>query len=345
MGKHLGKDRVPARVTAAYSWQYEIIAPEEPAKAELTGKLRYNTLYSAQSPVIGDWVAARKIDVDTYMIDSVLPRAGCLQRQKVDGDPEAQVLAANVDVSFVVQSLHGDFNLARLDRYIALAANAKVKPVVVLTKADLVPNASELAEQVKRTYQEIEVFVISAVTGQGTEELKNSLEPGKTYVALGSSGVGKSTLLNCLSGQQLMATSEVREDDQRGRHTTTHRQMFLLPNGSLFIDTPGIRELALFEHDGLDQSFKDVAELAHGCKFKDCGHDREPGCAVRRAIEAGELSEERLENYRKMQREAKAYKTKQILLNKKVAKTKIKRRNTHYKDFVRGGGRNRYNKY
>ena len=331
---------IPGRVTAVFSWQYEIISSLGKGRGELTGRLRYDALYAAKRPAVGDWVAVSPSAESSYLIHAVLPRTSCLQRQKVDGDVEGQVVACNADVCFIIQALQGDFNLPRLDRYIAFAANAQVSPVIVLTKADLVPEVQELGEQVRRIYPDIPVFIVSSLTGAGIMEIREQLEPFKTYVAVGSSGVGKSTLLNVLSGTELMKTAEVREDDQRGRHTTTHRQLFSLPNGALYIDTPGIRELALFEYDGLSSSFRDIEELALKCKFRDCGHRNEPGCAVQRAIRAGNLDEKRLLSYDKMKREENTYQSKQILLNKKVSKAKIKRSKVHYKDYVRGGAKN-----
>lgn len=339
-----GQGLIPARVTAAFSWQYEIVTSLGKGSAEITGTLRHDALYAAKRPAVGDWVAARKVDDNFYLVHAVLPRTSCLQRQKVDGDVEAQVVACNVDTCFIVQSLQGDFSIPRLDRYIAFAENAQVAPVIVLTKADLVPEAAELVQQVRRAYPEKSVIPVSSITGLGIDLVRDQLEAGKTYVAVGSSGVGKSTLLNVLSGTELMKTSAVREYDQRGRHTTTHRQMFCLPNGSLYIDTPGIRELALFEYDGLSSSFQDIQELARNCKFRDCLHQDEPGCAVQRAIESGVLDEKRLESYEKMKREESMYKSKQILLNKKVSKAKIKRSKVHYKDYVRGGKKDSWKK-
>lgn len=327
----------PARVTAVYSQQYEVGTRWGKAAAFLSGKLKYEAYNSARLPVIGDWVAVSRKDKESWVIIDVLPRQTCLQRQRVDGDVEPQAIAANVDTCLIVQALAGDFSLARLDRYVALAETAGVKPVVVLTKADLVAKAHQLALQVELAHPAIAVHVVSAVTGQGVDELKKAIELGKTHVAVGSSGVGKSTLLNLLAGEEIMKTASVREYDSRGRHTTSHRQMFILPDGAFFIDTPGIRELALFEHCGLTGSFRDIEQLARNCKFKDCAHESEPGCAVRQAIENGELAPERLKSYRKMLREAKLYKQKQVLLDKKLAKAKIKRGKAHYKDFVRGG--------
>ncbi len=325
-------------MTAVFSWKYEVATAQGTGLAEITGKLRHDALYAAKRPAIGDFVAVRPIDThNNYLIYTVLQRKSCLQRQKVDGDPEAQVVATNVDVCFIVQSLHGDFNIRRLDRYIAFAGSGGAAPVIVLTKADEVPEAAELTQQVRSTYPDTPVYMVSSITGVGIEELRKCFQPGKTYIAVGSSGVGKSTLLNVLSGSEIMKTSAVREDDQRGRHTTTHRQMFCLPDGALFIDTPGIRELSLFDYDGLSGSFQDIEELATQCKFTDCLHQNEPGCAVRQAIEEGRLDEDRLYSYEKMKREESTYKEKQILLAKKVSKAKIKRSNVHYKDYTRGG--------
>ena len=328
---------LPGRVTAVFSGKYEVLTTEGKGLAETTGRLRHEALYAAKRPAVGDFVAVRSVGECSYLIFAVLPRSSCLQRQKVFGDPEAQVMAANVDACLIVQSLHGDFNIARLDRYVAFALNAEVTPVVVLTKADQVAEARELTEQVRRTYPSIPVHMVSAVTGEGMVELGQQIEPGRTYVAVGSSGVGKSTLLNVLSGSELMKTATVREDDQKGRHTTTHRQMFSLPNGALFIDTPGIRELALFEYDGLDGSFQDIADLAKRCRFSDCLHGDEPGCAVRQAVADGLLDPSRLANYEKMKREESTYRDRQILLAKKVSKAKIRRNTVHYKDYVRSG--------
>lgn len=328
---------VPGRVTAVFSGKYEVLTAEGKGLAEITGKLRHDALYAAKRPAVGDWVAVRTVGDAAYLIHAVLRRSNCLQRQKVFGDPEAQVVAANVDVCLIVQSLHGDFNIARLDRYVAFAVNGGVTPMIVLTKADQVAEAAELAEQARRTYASIPVHMVSAVTGEGVAELGKLIEPGRTYVAVGSSGVGKSTLLNVLSGSELMKTAAVREDDQKGRHTTTHRQMFSLPNGALFIDTPGIRELALFEYDGLGGSFQDIEDLAKRCRFSDCLHGDEPGCAVREAVEDGLLDPGRLASYEKMKREESTYRGKQILLAKKVSKARVKRSNVHYKDYVRSG--------
>ncbi len=329
----------PGRVTAVWPGKYQVATPRDTGNAEMSGKLRHQLYHAARRPAIGDWVAIREIGNGDWLIQAVLPRHSCLQRQKVDGDVEAQVIAANVDICLIVQALEGDYNPARLDRYIALAQETAVQPVVVLTKADLAPAADEMASQVQQAHADVDVHVVSAIDGTGLDQLQQALLPGKNHVAVGSSGVGKSTLVNLLSGQQLMKTGDVRQDDSRGRHTTSHRQMFMLPGGALFIDTPGIRELALFAHSGLGNSFQDIEQLARQCKFNDCTHQDEPQCAVRAAIENGQLPRQRLDNFRKMQREAHLEKQKQILLNKKMSKKKIKRSKVHYKDFVRGASK------
>ncbi len=329
----------PARVTAVWPGKYQVATALGIGNAEMSGRLRHQLYHAARRPAIGDWVAARKTGSGDWLIQHVLPRHSCLQRQKVDGDVEAQVIAANVDICLIVQALDGDYNPARLDRYVALARATGTQPVVVLTKADLAATADEMAGQVRQAHADIHVHVVSAVEGTGMEQLKTAILPGKTHVAVGSSGVGKSTLVNLLAGKQLMKIGEVRQHDSRGRHTTSHRQMFLLPGGALFIDTPGIRELALFEHSGLGGSFQDIEQVAQQCKFNDCTHHDEPQCAVRAAIDSGQLTQERLDSFRKMQKEAHLEKQKQVLLNKKMSKKKIKRSKVHYKDFVRGGSK------
>lgn len=275
-------------------------------------------------------------DATKYIIQTVLPRTGCLERQEADGI-DSQPIAANVDVCFLVQALGRDFNLARLARYVALAQGAGALPAVVLTKADLAEDVQGAKEQVQQAFPQAHVFAVSSLTGEGIPEIQAYMESGKTYVALGSSGVGKSTLLNAMENRELMKTGVVRDEDQRGRHTTTHRQLFALHNDALYIDTPGMRELALFTHEGLEGSFRDILELAENCRYKDCLHQREPGCAVRQAIYDGELDEGRLDSYRKLKKEERMFHSKQILLTKKVANTKKKRNKTHYKDHMRGG--------
>lgn len=274
-----------------------------------------------------------------WTVVAVVPRRTCLQREAAGAKRVgAQVIGSNIDYCLVVQALDHDYNPARLDRYIAAVKAGGIEPAIVLTKADTVP-AEEVGEKVARIeafFPGIPVRPISSVTGFGLDELQALIVAPKTYVAVGSSGVGKSTLLNLISGRELMRTGAVREQDQRGRHTTTHRELFKLPNGAVFIDTPGMREFGLFEYDGLGETFADIAAIAAKCRFADCTHNREPGCAVRKAIRTGELEEDRYDSYVKLLKEERVSEKKQVLLQKQLSNAAKKRRGVHYKDHVRG---------
>lgn len=333
------KDLTPARVTAVFSDRYQIITEHGEKEGRMSGKMIFESVYAAKNPAIGDWVAVEFNPNGPCIIKSVLPRESCLQRQGVYGEVEAQVIGTNVDKCLLVQSLLGDFNIARLDRYVTMVWDSGSTPVIVLTKADLLGEEETLekVDQVRNSFFGIEVLAISSLTKQGVEELTEILEPSRTYMVMGSSGVGKSTLLNVLIGEEVMATAEVREDDQMGRHTTTHRQMFMLNNGAIYIDTPGMREVGLFSYDGLDQTFNDVSQIANNCKFTNCTHDDEPGCAVREALETGVLSEDRWKSYIKLKKEERVYDLKQRRLNKKIEKAKVKKQKVNYKDYKRGG--------
>lgn len=333
-----GEGICPGRVTAVFSHQFEVQTEKGRKHAVLAGKLSHEILYAAARPAVGDFVVLQSNAGGADIIRHILPRRSCLSRQESFGGTEAQVLAANVDVALVVQSIHGDFNPARAQRYLAIVWEAGITPILVLTKADLA-SPEVVAERVGIMTvgcPGAEVVAVSSHSGQGMGELMCHLSPGRTFVALGSSGVGKSTLLNYWLGYDAMSTASVRESDHKGRHTTTHRQMFLLPQGSLFIDTPGMREVGLFSFGGVDEAFGDLTAIAASCRFRDCTHDDEPGCAVRAAISDGRLDQERLLSYRKLQGEEQHYEAKQILLRKQISNTRKKRGKTHYKDFVRG---------
>lgn len=333
------EDYLPARVSAVYSDRFEIITEHGKKEAKMSGKMIFESVYAAKNPAIGDWVVIDFNPNGPCIIKEVLPRESCLQRQGVFGDSEAQVIGTNVDKCILVQSFLGDFNLARLDRYVTMVWDSGSVPVIVLTKADLLSEEEvmEKLDQVKEAFFGIDVFAISSLANQGVDELIKYLEPQKTYMVMGSSGVGKSTLLNVLMGEVVMATAEVREDDQMGRHTTTHRQMFTLKNGAIYIDTPGMREVGLFNYSGLDQTFSDISELTNSCKFVNCTHGDEPDCGVQEALKSGALSEERWSSYIKLKKEERIFESKQRRLRQKIEKTKIKKQKVHYKDFKRGG--------
>ena len=274
--------------------------------AEPAGRLRREARESDASslPAVGDWVAIRAPEAQgTARIEAVLPRRSAFTRRAAGRRHERQVVAANIDTVFLVSGLDGDFNPRRIERYATAAWDSGARPVVLLNKADLSDDLYARVAEVEDVALGIPVHAVSALTGAGFESLAPYLTPGGTVAFLGSSGVGKSTLVNRLLGREAQAIAAVRESDDRGRHTTTSRALFVAPGGWLLIDTPGMRELQLWEGEGLNAAFADVEDLAAGCAFRDCRHAGEPGCAVLEAVERGELSPGRLESYRKLQRE------------------------------------------
>jgi ribosome biogenesis GTPase / thiamine phosphate phosphatase len=287
---------VPGRVAAQHRGEHIVYTELGELRARLPGRL----LHAGVGAAVGDWVA-----LDGETIAAVLPRRTAVVRNAAGRETQAQVLAANVDVVFVLSSLGPDLELRRLERYLATAWESGATPVVVLTKCDLHPDAAEQALGVAAVAVGVPIVLASGVTGAGCEAVGAFLEPGTTAVLLGSSGVGKSTLANRLAGAELLRTQEVRASDERGRHTTTHRQLVLLPGGGLLVDTPGLRELQLWDAGGggVERAFADVEELAASCRFADCAHLSEPGCAVLAAADAGELPLDRLRSWRKLQRE------------------------------------------
>lgn len=304
---HAARGLIPGRVTVQQRGHYGLVIETGEVVGELSGRFHFEAEATGY-PVAGDWVAVTPpVDDGPVMIQALLPRSTSFIRREANGG-RAQVVAANIDLALLVASLNADLNPRRIERYLATAWESGARPVVVLTKADTCEDPGPLIEEIKAVAHGVEVHVVSAVTGQGMADLAALLKPGETAVLLGSSGVGKSTLVNALAGRELMHTREIREDDARGRHTTTHRELVLLPSGALVLDTPGMRELGLWNADtGLAATFGDleteVEALAAHCRFRDCGHGAEPGCAVRAALESGELDVERWEAYGKLQRE------------------------------------------
>jgi ribosome biogenesis GTPase len=255
---------------------------------------------------VGDWVALKTGSSGTT-IHAVLPRTSQFIRKAAGRRAEEQVVAANVDTVFLVTGLDGDFNVRRIERYLILVWESGAQPIVVLNKADLADDLDRRIAETARVAAGTPVHVTSTRTGAGMDLLAERLAPGKTFALLGSSGVGKSSIVNWLAGDDLLKISEVRESDSRGRHTTSHRQLVVLPGGALVIDTPGMREIQLWDADeGISEVFQDIEALAPGCRFRDCQHRAEPGCAVRAAIDAGELEAGRLENYLKLQDERRS---------------------------------------
>jgi ribosome biogenesis GTPase len=255
-------------------------------------------------PAVGDWVLLRPSEGGPAFVTAILPRRSAFARRAPGKAVEAQVLAANVDSAFILCAAGRDWNPRRIERYLALAWEASVNPVIVVTKADMVEDAGALLAEAEAVSLGGPCFAVSALHGDGLEALSKHLEPGRTVVLLGSSGAGKSTLLNALAGRARAAPKEVSEADERGRHTTTHRELFALPSGALVIDTPGLREVQLWVgEEAIESSFSDIETLAAACRFRDCSHGAEPGCAVREALESGRLDGARHASWRKLGRE------------------------------------------
>lgn len=292
-----------ARVTEQHRDLYKVITEAGELLAEVSGKLAFDARDNTSFPVVGDWVMIDRLDHSSGhgVIHQVLSRKSLFERKAAGTGGGSQIVAANFDLVFICMSLNKDFNLRRLERYLSIAWNSMARPVIVLTKADLCDDLGARLSDIAAVRVGTDVVVCSSLDHRGYDEIASYLAPGKTIVFLGSSGVGKSTIINHLMGSEVLATKGLRSDD-KGRHTTTHRQLLLLPAGGVVIDTPGMRELHLDSAD-LSRSFADIEDLADQCRFGDCSHNGEPGCAVRAAIESGTLSEKRFENYRKLQKE------------------------------------------
>lgn len=280
-------------------------------RAELTGRLSWSSEQASDRPAAGDWVWIQAFDDgDWAMIDGVLPRKTTLKRKTAGQTVDVQIIATNVDTAFIVQACDRDFNPSRLDRYLVAVREGGVEPRLLLSKCDLVQEdeRSRFLAALETRAPDITPLFISLETGEGLDELRDSLTARQTFCMLGSSGVGKTTLLNALLNEDRFATRSVRESDDRGRHTTTRRHLTPLPGGALMIDTPGMRELGLVAADGgMEQSFSEIEDLAASCRFNDCQHESEDGCAVLQAVQDGDLDEDRLRSWKKLEREARRH--------------------------------------
>jgi ribosome biogenesis GTPase len=293
-----------ARVSVQHKDMYRVITEKGEIQAEISGKLSYLASASVDYPAVGDWVLVDRTDERSgnAIIHHVLTRESCFMRKAAGKGYERQVIAANIDIVFICMSLNNDYNLRRIERYLSIAWDSMAMPVVVLTKSDLCDDINTKLMEVKSVALGVDVVVTSTMGGDGYTGIIKYLSKGKTMAFIGSSGVGKSTLINRLMGKEILTTKAIRDDDDKGRHATTHRQLLVLPDGGVVIDTPGMREIQISAAD-LSRSFADIEELTQKCHFKDCKHEFEPKCAVKKAIKDGTLSARRFENYKKLQRE------------------------------------------
>ncbi|MCI3919513.1 ribosome small subunit-dependent GTPase A [Paenibacillus sp. TRM 82003] len=300
------KGWIPGRIALEHKRMYRVWTEQGELLAELTGKLRHEAEGRDDFPAVGDWIAvAPRVSEGRGTVQALLERRSKFSRRAAGNETTEQIVAANVDTVFLVMSLNQDFNVRRLERYLLLAWESGASPVVVLTKADVCDDPERYVRETSTAAIGVPTHAVSAETGFGMEAVRAYLTEGRTAALLGSSGVGKSTLANALLGAEAQRVSGIREKDGRGRHTTTHRELALLPSGGLLIDTPGMRELQLWDVGaGLSHTFEEIEALAGGCRFGDCRHEKEPGCAVQEAIRNGTLDEGRLAGYRKMLAEA-----------------------------------------
>lgn len=294
------------RVVSEHKERYIVKTAEKEYEGEIIGNLRYSANQRSDFPVVGDWVAISEFDDNKVLIHVVFPRKNMIERRAIGKQGEKQIIASNIDHAFIVQAVDRDFNINRIERYLTICNSSNVKPVILLNKTDLVndENLSDLINQVKARISDVPVIAISNETKKGIAELKGVIVKGKTYCLLGSSGVGKSTLLNTLSGENIARTDAVSLSTNKGRHITSHRELFILENGGVIIDNPGMREVGIADtSSGLETTFDKIFRLSRNCKFKDCSHTNETGCSVIEAVETGELDKSSYENYLKMEKE------------------------------------------
>jgi ribosome biogenesis GTPase len=301
-------DFLVARVTSQHKGGYEVINQDGRFSAKITGKQMYDATSKEDYPAVGDWVLIKQADNEQVIIYGILPRKSIIKRKK--GEKKIQLIGANIDVAFIVESIDRDYSLNRFERYFAILKEQEIKPIIILNKIDLISEKeiNDLIFQIQERFNNIDVILTSTLNDEGLDKLKLQIQKGKTYCFLGSSGVGKSSLINKLIGEDILKTGEISSYSDRGKHVTTKREMYFLKNGGIVIDNPGIREVGVADDSkGVIDVFDEIAELAENCKYRDCTHINEPGCAVLRAIEEGRLDKEQYNNYINIKKESEHY--------------------------------------
>ncbi len=294
------------RVVLEHKERYKVLTEQGEIECELIGNLRFTAQGRSDLPVVGDWVAVIQYEEQKGLIHAVYPRRNVLERQAVARYGEKQIIASNIDYGLIVQSVNRDYSPNRFERYITICNSTNIEPLLILNKIDLIgrEQLNEIIQEVSNRIKGVELLTISNLTGDGLDQVKSLINPGKTYCLLGSSGVGKSTLINSLAGDSIMKTAAISESIDRGKHVTTHRELIVLESGGVIIDNPGMREVGITDDAaGLEMTFDQIYELAKDCKFKDCSHQNEEGCAVLAAMESGEVSPETYKNFMKLERE------------------------------------------
>jgi len=308
------------RVVSEHKERYIVKTEKGESEAEITGNLRFSAKSREDFPAVGDWVALSVYDSDLSIIYKMLPRFSMISRQAVGQFGAIQIIATNIDSAFLVQAVDRDFNINRLERYLTICNSSKVSPIILLTKTDLIneQTLAEIIESIGHRIKNTPIIAISNETQHGYEALKNVIQKGKTYCMLGSSGVGKSSLLNNLSGRAIMRTDAISNSTNKGRHVTSHRELIVLEKGGILIDTPGMREVGITDSSGgVAITFDMIVSLSKNCKFKDCTHTSEAGCSVLEAVENGEIDEASYDNYQKMEREKAHFESSVIEKRKK----------------------------
>lgn len=295
-----------ARVIAEHKERYVLRFGDDEFEAEITGNMRFSAVSREDFPAVGDWVEFIRYDNDFAIINKIMPRTSAIKRKAVGQFGEIQIIAANVDYAFIIQAVDRDFNINRLERYLTICYSSRVEPIIVLTKTDLIDSQklNIICSTIIARLKNVSILAVSNLTNEEIDALKSVIETGKTYCLLGSSGVGKSTLLNNLTGRKVMETSEISSSTEKGRHTTTHRELFMLDNGGFIIDNPGMREVGIADAgEGIENAFESIAIYSRDCKFKDCTHTVEIGCAVLDALNDNLIDSKTYENYLKIEKE------------------------------------------